>query len=138
MNKHGWGLRKELLFILLFLMCLVVSTIGLNQMGLLDVNPNSISTVQSSGSYSDMELKLVVGAKEYVNKYYGGDSIKDEINIKYFTLYYNNYMEKLVDSTGNECSGYVTVTNTNSVLIYKPYLKCNRYKTSGYESSKDW
>ena len=42
MNKNGWGLRVELFYILIFLFCLVVATIGLNRLGLLGENNNAL------------------------------------------------------------------------------------------------
>ena len=42
MNKNGWGLRVELLYILMFLFCLVIATIGLNRLGLLGENPDAL------------------------------------------------------------------------------------------------
>ena len=41
MNKKGWGLRVELVIILLFVICLVIVSIGLNRLGLLGENPNA-------------------------------------------------------------------------------------------------
>ncbi len=142
MKKNGWGLRTELLFILMFLMCLVIATIGLNKMGLLGGNSDSIdefkTDVNSEETYESMEERLNNAAKDYVVKYYGGENISDSIVVRYSSLYYNSYIAKLVDNKGRSCSGYVEVENINSNLIYYSYLKCPEYKTSGYDSSKDW
>ena len=50
MNKNGWGLRVELMFILLFLICLVMATIGLNQLGLLGNENVPVKPSIESGS----------------------------------------------------------------------------------------
>ena len=42
MNKNGWGLRVELAFILMFIICLVFSVIGINRFGLLGENENAL------------------------------------------------------------------------------------------------
>ena len=42
MNKNGWGLRVELVIILLFLICLAIACIGLNRFGLLGENDNPL------------------------------------------------------------------------------------------------
>ena len=41
MNKNGWGLRAELGFLLLFLICLLVSTIGLHELGMFGAKDTS-------------------------------------------------------------------------------------------------
>lgn len=140
MKRNGWGLRVELLFILMFLVCLLIAIIGLNRMGLMgEGNFNdSKKEINTKETYTLMEQKMVGATKEYVNSYYGGEYINDSITVRYSSLYYNNYLDKLTDNNGKECSGYVSVKNIDSVLIYNAYLKCPGYRTSGYESVKDW
>jgi len=141
MKRNGWGLRTELFIILFFLMCLVIAIIGLNKMGLID-GANSIINdnvkTNTDETYMLLEQRLVVSAKDYVNYYYGGEYINDSITVRYSSLYYNNYIEKITDNNNRDCSGYVIVKKVDSNLIYSPYLKCPGYRTSGYESSKDW
>lgn len=141
MKRNGWGLRTELFIILIFLMCLVIAIIGLNKMGLIEgansiINDNVKTNTEET--YMLLEQKLIVSAKDYVNYYYGGAYIDDSIVVRYSSLYYNNYIEKITDNSSRDCSGYVIVKKIDSNLIYSPYLKCPGYKTSGYESSKDW
>ena len=61
MNKNGWGLRVELAFLLLFLICLLIATIGLHRMGLLGTD-NGIytddGTINESVNFDYNALKL--------------------------------------------------------------------------------
>ena len=63
MNKNGWGLRVELLYILMFLFCLVIATIGLNRLGLLGENPDALIKPDTEEkevySYEPLERKVV-------------------------------------------------------------------------------
>jgi|SRR5574344_403281 hypothetical protein len=142
MDKNGWGLRAELMVILMFLMCLVVATLGLNKMGLIGTNLDDIGSINTNKNtnetYSFLEQKLTNAASEYVNKFYGASYIEDTLIIRYSSLYYNGYITKLVDNNDKECSGYVVAEKVNSNIIYYPYIKCSNYKTNGYDSSKDW
>ena len=67
MNKKGWGLRVELVIILLFVICLVIVSIGLNRIGLLGENPNApIHNVdRETFDYTSLENKLVESTKKY-------------------------------------------------------------------------
>ena len=71
MNKNGWGLRAELLIILLFVICLAVACIGANKFGLLGKNDNPIikepTTENNTLFYEGLEDKLRVATREYYN-----------------------------------------------------------------------
>ncbi len=142
MNKNGWGLRVELLFILLFLICLVMATIGLNQLGLLGNQENTGRTPASNSnndfSYQTLETKLTEGARKYFSDYYNHTITEDMIIVRSSTLYYGGYVNKLYDERDKECSGYVKIINAGSGVIYNPYIKCSKYETNGYDKSNDW
>ena len=74
MNKHGWGLRAELGFLLLFLVCILISTVGLHKFGLLiNQAPNDDGFGSSSSinyDFDGLERKVVVAAKNYYNDRY--------------------------------------------------------------------
>lgn len=135
MNKHGWGLRVELVIILLFLICLLISAIGLNRLGVLGENENSL--LKNNFDYSNLENKLKESAKRYIKEYYG-EGITDVVIVRYNTLLNNGYISNLTDKYSKECSGYTEVIKASDTLIYYPYIKCSRYKTEGYEERKDW
>ena len=78
MNKHGWGLRKELAFILLFVFCLLIAMVGLSQFGLTEDSSDKTS-------YKTLENKLTSAALEYYNDKYNSAS-GDVVIIKFSTF----------------------------------------------------
>lgn len=142
MNKKGWGLRVELFYILVFLFCLVVATIGLNRLGLLGENDDPLVKPDNSGSevysYEPLETKVVNAAKRYYQDMYngGGDDI---VIIRVSTLQANGYLGTLVDDRNKACTGYAKVINSSGgKQVYVSYIKCSRYKTTGYEIENDY
>lgn len=133
MNKNGWGLRAELGFILLFLFCLLISTIGIHSLGLMKDKEGAFidlsSDIQSSYNYGSLEAKLSSAAYSYYKDThpYGSNS---EIRVTSDTLYYNHYIDKLKDGNGRECSGYARILTNGNVVSY---IKCPRYTTTGYK-----
>ena len=71
MNKHGWGLRVELAFLLLFLVCLIIASVGLSQFGLLTQEQEYSSP---SESYYVLENEISTAAKKYYKKQYNEDN----------------------------------------------------------------
>lgn len=130
MNKYGWGLRAELAFILLFVVCLIISTIGLYQFGLLGENPNAPmnNNMQTDFDYSALENELSSAARKYFkdNYPYGVD---DTLIVKTSTLYSKGYLSELRDSRDKKCIGYVKILSNSNIVSY---ISCSRYKTSGY------
>ena len=123
MNKHGWGLRKELAFILLFVFCLLIAMIGLSEFGI------AKDTTQNR-SYKTMENELTKAALKYYKAKYNGYSY-DTVIVKLDTLKNNGYISEFKDSNGVNCNGYTKVLNADVALSY---IKCFGYKTSGFES----
>lgn len=70
MNNKGWGLRAELVVVIVFLMCLIISTIGLNKLGLIGGNEddNKIPFTNNIEVYEKMESKLIDSASMYVDR----------------------------------------------------------------------
>lgn len=129
MNKNGWGLRFELLFIFIFLFCLLISTIGLNKMGLLGEGDKYTDIIdKGSEEYKDIEKSIRDAALNYYKNNYKNSS--DTLIIKTSTLYANGYLSKIKDSKGRECKGYAKITSSGNVASY---INCPRYKTSGYQ-----
>ncbi len=136
MNKNGWGLRVELAFILLFLICLLISTIGLHKLGLLG-NSNGIYT-DGSGTieddvnynYDNLEKKVSEAALNYYKDAYE-DNREDTVIISTSRLIANGYLNGLEDNRGRSCKGYAIVIKSSNV---SSYIKCGFYKTAGYNS----
>ncbi len=123
MNKHGWGLRKELAFILLFVFCLLIAMVGLSQFGLTEDSSDKTS-------YKTLENKLTSAALEYYNDKYNSAS-GDVVIIRFSTLKNNGYISKFEDVNGLECNGYTKIVNSN---VGVSYVRCFGYKTNGYDS----
>ena len=142
MNKNGWGLRVELFYILIFLFCLVVATIGLNRLGFLGENNNALVKPDNSGSetysYEPLETKVVNAAKKYYQDMYNGVG-DDIVIVRVSTLQANGYLGELVDDKNKACSGYAKViTSSGGQQVYVSYIKCSRYTTTGYEGENDY
>ena len=122
MNKNGWGLRKELAFILLFVFCLLIAMVGLSQFGLTEDSSEKTS-------YKTLENKLTSAALEYYNDKYNSAS-GDVVIIKFSTLKNNGYISKFEDVNGLECNGYTKIVNSD---VGVSYIRCFGYKTNGYD-----
>ena len=134
MNKNGWGLRVELAFILLFVICIIISTIGLYRMGLLGSGENAYIDLGAGSrglanyDYTLLENTVSNAAKNYYyDKYPSG--AYDTVIISVDTLKRTGYMNPIYDSRNRECSGYSKVLNNGTIVSY---IKCSAYKTTGY------
>ncbi len=141
MNKNGWGLRVELVIILLFLICLAMACIGLNKFGLLGDNNDPIikepTTENIKLYYEGLEDKLRVATREYYNAKYN-DNNEDIVIINLTTLYNSGYISKLYDKNNKECNGYSKVINGGDSSTIISYIRCeSNYVTAGYERSNE-
>ncbi len=133
MNKNGWGLRVELAFVLLFLVCIVMSTIGLRRMGLLDnaagVYTDSDDSINNNINYDydALEKEVVDAADEYFKEYHSNS--QETITINTSALISNGYLSPMHDSKGRECRGYAMKLSNGNIVSY---IKCGFYKTTGY------
>ena len=134
MKKNGWGLRAELGFILLFIFCLLIATVGLHKLGLIGgdndalINLGEYTTGTGNFDYQALEDKVTIAAKKYYkDKYPYGSS--DTVIVSISTLKNNGYISGIYDSRNKECKGYAKILKTNNCISY---IKCSVYKTSGY------
>ncbi len=131
MNKNGWGLRFELFFILIFVVCILIATIGLHSIGLIGGDEDNLlnSGTDSDFDYDALESQAAdAGKKYYLSHYPNGSS--DTIIVSISTLINNGYISKLYDENNKECTGYVKLlSNGNQVA----YLDCSRYQSVGYD-----
>ena len=84
-----------------------------------------------SGDYQDLENKLVDSAKKYVDIQFLYPEEGQETKVLSSTLIENQYLDEL-KTNKDTCNGYVIVTFHN-VYKYQAYIKCNQYKTNGYQ-----
>lgn len=150
-NKNGWSLATEIMFIIVFMICLLVSIYYLNKMGLLGNNAidnfnkakTNVKTLLTEGmdtTYQDIEDTLLYETKKYVKRNYGDLGI-DTLIITSSKLIDANYLDKEElsdpDKQGEYCSGYVEVEEVNNKFIYSPYISCLKYTTKGYIKRRD-
>ena len=135
MNKNGWGLRAELGFLLLFLICLLISTIGLHTMGLVGNNSPGVEEdlsiyTRDTGNfdYASLESRVSSAAKKYyVDRYSVGST--DTVVVSVETLKNHGYLSPLYDSRNKECTGYAKILKSGATVSY---VRCSVYKTAGY------
>ena len=145
LNKNGWGLAVEIIIILGVIAALVWAVYGFNQLGLVknmnealgtDILPDLVISGEKV-TYSIAEKDLIEASKAYVKDVYG-DNINIDTTIKLSRLIKDGYISTIRDKDNNTCSGYVMVSNVLETVRYDAYLKCDDYKTPGYNEEYDW
>lgn len=147
MNKHGWGLKNELIFILIFIICLIVAALGLKQLSTTkEFNPNYYNNTNTSNgdtqieyNYKNLEIKLKNSTINYVRDVYNNDLGLDTLIIQANLLRQKGYLNNYIDEDNKYCSGYCEVyLDENNEIIYEPYVKCGEfYESKGYMERKD-
>lgn len=147
LNKNGWGYFEFFVFLIIFVICLVISAVGLKQFGLIDDNWQFVKfedigknekEEKLKKSYSDLRNSMVDGTIKYISKYYNNELGLDTLNIRVSQLKNEGYIKDFKDANGDLCSGYVSVyKDDNGKIQYNPYLKCKDFETGGYEARKD-
>ena len=147
MNKHGWGLASELIFILIFVVCLVIAILGLRQFSLLEeFNPNYYSNTNTNNdaiekefNYQELEVRLKNSTIDYVRDVYNNQLGLDTLIIQATLLRENGYLHNYSDEDDKYCSGYCEVyLDENNEIVYEPYVKCGDfYESKGYVERKD-
>lgn len=147
MNKHGWGLSSELIFILIFIICLIIAVIGLKEFSLMEeFNPNYYSNTNTNNdsinkvyNYQELEVRLKNSTIDYINDVYNNDLGLDTLIIQSSLLRKMGYLNNYSDEDDKYCSGYCEVyLNENNEIIYEPYVKCgDYYESKGYVERKD-
>lgn len=129
-----WGLRWELCIIIVFIICLLIATFGLNRFGLLSSEGSKyvryIGTEEGDTySYSDLESKLAQAGSKYYKNYYS-KGLKENITVSSERLIEAGFLNPLYDGKGRRCVGYAYLTTRGSSF---GYVKCHRYRTEGYD-----
>lgn len=145
LNKNGWGLAVEIIIILGVIVALVWAVYGFNKFGLVrnmnealgtDILPDLIISGEKV-TYSIAEKNLIDASKAYIKDVYG-DTTNIDTTIKLSRLIKDGYISTIRDKDNNACSGYVMVSNVSENVNYDAYLKCDDYKTTGYNEEYDW
>ena len=135
-----WGLRWEIGIVIVIILCLLIATLGLSELGLLSGGSDDddgpviyTGNTDKSYAYSSLESELESAGSKYYNDKYSG-KLNSNVYVSYSTLKSNGYINKLEDENGRNCTGYVEITTKGSIF---GYVKCNRYKSGGYDSSHE-
>ncbi len=131
MNKHGWGLRAELAFVLLFVICILVSTILLHRMGIFGRRDEVLDPInytrEKDFDFVSLEKTVSDAAKRYYNDLYYNNM--DTVIVSVDTLKNKGYMTSIFDNRNRECKGYSMIVNGGNAVSY---IRCSTYKTTGY------
>jgi len=90
----------------------------------------SMDVTFGNNAYKNLENKLEIAAKEYIEDF--DISVSGLYKISLSTLKYHGYINELKDSDGNNCNGYVIIDNEDEVYNYKGYILCNDYQSNNY------
>lgn len=131
LNKNGWSLTSEIVYMIIFAICLLIAIIGIIRMNLLVGHNNNENN--SNFNYSYLEEKLEEAAKNYIND---KEEIFDEEIIKSSILKSGGYLTDFKDGDNTDCKGYVEV-KVEEDIIYKSFITCFDYTTKGYDYKKE-
>lgn len=135
MNNGGWGLKIMLFFCAFFMFFIIMSAAMVNK-NFKELAPKN--NTDEKITYFDLEVKMVNATKKYITRTYSDIKEDIEIPVKLKTLVDSEYLAPIKDLYTNlECNGYVIFIRKNNKIEYHPYLKCDNYKTNGYDGSLD-
>ena len=142
LNKRGWGITNEIVFLLIFVICLLIFFIGISRLGLfdkpvIDNNDNNNGALKEEYTYSELEDILVRDAKLYISDVYNNKLGLDTLIIKVRSLKNKGYLKEYTITKYEDCSGYIEVYKGENEINYEPYIKCEKYETNGYVERKD-
>ena len=130
-NKNNFDEKKSFIYILVGF-CILVFIIVLL---VIFANKNN----SKNAEYTDIESKMVSGAKKYYDKYKDKLPVLDgdNVSISVDTLVENSFLVPLSEMTdGKSCSGYVKVYKNGEDFSYFPYLNCGEEYESSVLSKK--
>ncbi len=90
-------------------------------------------TTNKNKKYHELEDKLKVAAEKHSSDNFIFQEGVNNYKITSEELLETPYLDNL-DIESDKCTGYVTIT-FDQVYEYKAYIKCNNYKTKGYQNN---
>lgn len=139
LNKNGWGIKTAIIFCCIFMFCLLfavyLATSSANKLDKVHEEQGyGEEKFDTTEYYENLETDIYEATKEYVDD---NPNILDEeyFKLNIDTLITNGYVTSFEDEYGNECSGYVEITNDDNVS-YDVYILCDNYQTTGYDERK--
>lgn len=158
LNNHGWGLSMFITFIAVFLLAIILITVGAIKLGIsshddtstlpisevnptIDENNNTNKDNNSNEDYSvyydNYRIQILDAVKNYVSN---NNIIVDNNNFKIITvntLIKENQINKF-QINGYTCSGYVIINNNNENYEYNVLVNCgNGLVTEQYDANYD-
>lgn len=124
LNNKGWGTLEMLLLMGGLLLALIIAIFFISKLY------GSFASSIGNRQYMDLENKLEEAAKNYIDD--RNIEVNGEYRLTYETLKNNSYITELNDMDGNGCSGYVEVTNVDTIDHYRGYILCANYQTTDY------
>lgn len=137
MNNKGFGLKEFVIIIAVIFICFII-IMGIYQSNIskLDDDSNDEKVkVTDDVTYNDLETKLRNAASKYQDDTYQttSDAVVSMI-IKSDFLEDEGYLDTIKDlKTKKTCEGYVEFNQDHMKITYKAYLKCDNYKTKGFD-----
>ena len=140
LNNKGWGLGTMLIgvtIILFFLITAVFFSLRLNRMLEQNIVNNDLeNNVDYTSYYVDKLNDMIVASNNYIKdnnlELDSGSYIKVDLS----TLVALNYLNDVVDPVSERsCIGYtLTTKSVDNIIDIEPYLKCDNYRSKGYEN----
>ena len=124
LNNRGWGTTEMILLSGGLLIALLVAIFFISQLY------GNLGLATENKIYVDLESKIEMAAKNYITD--NDIEVTGQYKLTLKTLKNHNYISTFEDKSGNNCNGYVTITNIDSVNHYKGYILCNDYQTQNY------
>lgn len=116
--------RGQLIVVIFIIICAISVYVGIN-----------IEKSNMLKNYRSFENELVKAGKFYYELENLDISKSEERRVTIKSLEKRNLVS---NSLKDKCKGYITITNEKNIytekyeLIYRSYIKCGSYKTSGY------
>lgn len=132
LNNRGWGLGIFLVFVMIFVLCIIVAGVNAYKIGLQkepSIQFGSDSGKSNYEKYKPLEDKIKLAAEEYKNVHYTDMSFGDSVFVTFKTLVANNHL-----SSSEGCTGYVKISDGDEYIVY---FNCPDYKSSGYLEDLD-
>lgn len=129
-NNEGWGLGVMITFLGVFFVAIVMVVYISNKYDIGIKNTYVINEEKNNtnqNNYNVYETLIKEKAIIYQENYYPNISNND----KFYTNINNLDLDKEIT---NICSGYVEFGKNDDSYYYYPYIKCQNYKTKGYQS----
>lgn len=147
LNQQGWGLSIFLTFIVVFLIAIILISIGAQKMGIAN-GSNNISSFPTSDSsqdihYTELEInhakdyerKVQDAMFRYSSQIHSNLGAIDDMTVSVSKLIEYGYLEPL-RVVGNLCNGYGVSHFNNENLSVNAFIHCgDLYMTEGYNSS---